>query len=93
MHRDPPPRPVPDFAAVRAEFALPESFPPEVLAEAAQAAAERPGPGPDRTDATDVELVTIDPPGSKDLDQALGVARTATGRWWSAGRREICSAS
>ena len=79
MHRDPPPRPVPDFAAVRAEFALPESFPPEVLAEAAQAAAERPSQGPDRTDATDVELVTIDPPGSKDLDQALGAVRRGSG--------------
>jgi exoribonuclease R len=76
---EPSPRPAPDFAAVRAEFALPESFPAEVLAEAARAAAERPGPGPRRVDATDVELVTIDPPGAKDLDQALGVARTPTG--------------
>jgi exoribonuclease R len=75
----PPPRPVPDFAAVRAEFALPEAFPAVVLAEAARAAAERPGPGPGRRDATDVELVTIDPPGSKDLDQALGVARHGSG--------------
>ena len=63
----------PDFAAVRAEFDLPAAFPPEVLAEAAAAAAPAPGPG--RRDATDVELVTIDPPGSKDLDQALGVLR------------------
>ena len=31
--------------------------------------------GPDRVDATDVELVTIDPPGAKDLDQALGIVR------------------
>ena len=75
----PSPRPVPDFAAVRAEFALPDAFPPAVLAEAARAAAERPGPGPGRRDATDVELVTIDPPGSKDLDQALGVARRGSG--------------
>ena len=54
----------PDFAAVRAEFALPAEFPPAVLAEAAAAAAARPGPGADRVDATDVELVTIDPLGS-----------------------------
>ena len=65
----------PDFAAVRAEFGLPDGFPPAVLAEAAAAAAARPAPGPHRVDATDVELVTIDPPGSKDLDQALGVVR------------------
>jgi exoribonuclease R len=50
-----------------------------VLADAAAAAAARPGPGPDRVDATDVPLVTIDPPGSKDLDQAVGVARQGDG--------------
>ena len=72
----------PDFAAVRAEFALPTGFPPAVLAEAAAAAAARPGPGrslPDRVDATDVALVTIDPPGSKDLDQAVGVVARGDG--------------
>jgi exoribonuclease R len=69
----------PDFAAVREEFALPAGFPPAVLAEATAAAATRPGPGPDRLDATDVALVTIDPPGSKDLDQALGVVRRGDG--------------
>jgi exoribonuclease R len=69
----------PDFAAVREEFALPATFPPAVLAEAAAGAATSPGPGPDRVDATDVELVTIDPPGAKDLDQALGVARRGDG--------------
>ena len=67
----------PDFAAVRAEFALPDGFPPAVLAEAARAAASR--PAGERVDATDVELVTIDPPGSKDLDQALGVTRRGDG--------------
>lgn len=65
----------PDFDAVRAEFELPAGFPPAVLAEAARAAGHRPSAGPDRVDATDVELVTIDPPGSKDLDQAVGVVR------------------
>ena len=40
----------PDFAALRAEFGLPDGFPPAVLAEAAAAAAARPaaGPGPGR---------------------------------------------
>jgi exoribonuclease R len=69
--------PATDFRAVRAEFELPAEFPPAVLAEAAQAAGRPPGPG--RVDATDVPLVTIDPPGSKDLDQAVGVARTDAG--------------
>lgn len=69
----------PDFPAVRAEFALPPGFPPEVLAEAERAAGQPVVAGPDRRDATDVELVTIDPPGSKDLDQALGVTRRGDG--------------
>ncbi|MGD9526288.1 RNB domain-containing ribonuclease [Pseudonocardia sp.] len=65
----------PDFAKLRAEFALPDGFPADVLAEAAGA---RAAAGP-RTDATHVELVTIDPPGSRDLDQAVGVARRGDG--------------
>ncbi len=69
----------PDFAALRVEFGLPDGFPPAVLAEAAAAAAVRPAAGPERVDATDVELVTIDPPGSKDLDQAVGVAPRGDG--------------
>lgn len=69
----------PDFAAIRAEFGLPDTFPPAVLAEAAAAAAVRPAADTGRVDATDVELVTIDPPGSKDLDQAVGVARHGDG--------------
>jgi exoribonuclease R len=75
-----PPIPAhPDFSAIRAEFGLPDTFPAAVLAEAAAAAAVRRAPGADRVDATDVELVTIDPPGSKDLDQALGVVRRGNG--------------
>lgn len=67
----------PDFAAIRAEFDLPDGFPPEVLGEAARAASRPPSQG--RLDATDLALVTIDPPGSKDLDQAVGVARVGDG--------------
>lgn len=68
----------PDFAAVRAEFGLPTDFPADVLAEAERVAAAPPGDHP-RLDATDLPLVTIDPPAARDLDQALGVTRTATG--------------
>ncbi len=71
-------RPQPDFAAIRSEFDLPTGFPPPVLAEAERAAAAAPDRAR-RVDATDVELVTIDPPGSKDLDQAVGIVRTAGG--------------
>jgi exoribonuclease R len=70
----------PDFDAVRTEFALPAEFPAAVLAEAARAAADDvPGVGPGRRDATAVELVTIDPPGSKDLDQAVGIVAHGNG--------------
>ena len=73
----------PDFAAVRAEFALPTAFPAPVVAEAADAATRAALDsnlvGDGRIDATDVELVTIDPPGSKDLDQALGITRRGDG--------------
>jgi exoribonuclease R len=60
------------FAGIRNEFALPPQFPEPVLAEAERAVAEwsRAGAG-EREDATGLPLVTIDPPGSKDLDQAL----------------------
>ncbi|SFP68459.1 Exoribonuclease R [Geodermatophilus dictyosporus] len=65
--------PGPDFAGIRAEFDVPEDFPPEALAEAA-----RPPVLPDE-DATDVELVTVDPPGSRDLDQAVHLQRDGDG--------------
>jgi exoribonuclease R len=75
----PSPRPAPDFVAVRSEFALPDAFPAAVVADATRAAAGRPETASARRDATDVELVTIDPPGSKDLDQAVGVVRRGSG--------------
>jgi len=67
---------LPDFRAVRVEFALPAAFPAAVLAEAERAAASTTAA---RVDATDVPLVTVDPPGSKDLDQAVGITRTPRG--------------
>ncbi|GAA0604187.1 RNB domain-containing ribonuclease [Kutzneria viridogrisea] len=66
-----------DFAPIRTEFGLPEDFPSAALVEAEQALEQVRG-GP-RRDATDLPLVTIDPPGSKDLDQAVLVQRRGTG--------------
>jgi exoribonuclease R len=63
-----------DFAAVRAELEVPAEFPADVLAEAAAAEPARPA-----TDATDLPLVTVDPPGSRDLDQALHLAARPAG--------------
>ena len=69
------------FTAVRDELDIPAEFPPAVR-EAATLAAER-GPTDDpahpREDRTDLDLVTIDPPGSMDLDQAVHVADGAAG--------------
>lgn len=61
-----------DIAAIRRELDLPGAFPDEVVAAAAAAAQHPRLPTLDRTD---IPLVTIDPPGSMDLDQALWVQR------------------
>lgn len=68
-----------DFAAVRAEFALPETFEPAVLAEAEETASDARRRADGRVDATDLPFVTIDPPGAKDLDQAMLVERRQRG--------------
>src|SRR5450759_5484162 len=62
---------------LRSELGVPDGFPPEVLA-AAEAAAKTPAAA-DRVDRTDIELVTIDPVGSMDLDQAVHIATNGTG--------------
>lgn len=67
-----------DFAAVRAEFKLPNGFAPNVLAEA-EGAAQGQDLAAGRVDATDIALVTIDPPGAKDLDQAMHIERVSGG--------------
>ncbi len=66
----------PDFAAIRAEFEVPEEFPAEVVAEAERRAAR---PRLPELDATDVPLVTLDPVGSRDLDQAVHLAARGDG--------------
>ena len=67
-----------DFARIRAEFKLPETFPDEVLVEAERAAAAD-WPRDGRVDLRDREFVTIDPPGSMDLDQAMLLERDGDG--------------
>lgn len=57
------------LAAVRAKHDLTAEFPPEVEAEALRAASA-PEQTP-RVDLTELPFVTIDPPGSLDLDQAV----------------------
>lgn len=65
------------LAAIRAELAI-EDLPASALAEAADAV--RAGPAvAAMQDLTDLPFVTIDPPGSRDLDQALHIAAEAEG--------------
>lgn len=61
--------------AIRVEAEVPSAFPAAIEAEAAAAAAATNG------DADRVELpfVTIDPPGSRDLDQAMHIERRGDG--------------
>lgn len=65
-----------DFDSIRSEFGLSDEFPAEALAEA-ESASDR--CGSDRADRTDIPFVTIDPPGSMDLDQAVHIEKLPTG--------------
>jgi exoribonuclease R len=66
-----------DFAALRTELEVPGDFSSAALTEAEHAATS---PVADaRIDATDLDLVTLDPAGSRDLDQAVHLARDGAG--------------
>lgn len=67
-----------DFAQVREDLGIAEQFPPEVVAEAEQVAAAG-MPAGEYDDATDIPFVTLDPDGSRDLDQAVHIARDGDG--------------
>src|SRR3954447_2896045 len=64
------------LARIRTELAVPAEFDPDVRAAAAQAAA---APRLPELDRTDLALITLDPPDSLDLDQALHIGRTGDG--------------
>lgn len=65
------------FAAIRERLEIPEAVPAAV--EAAGAEAAKRAWSADREDRRDLELVTIDPAGSRDLDQALHIAARGDG--------------
>lgn len=67
----------PHLERIRAELEVPQTFPPEVLAEAERVAAQ-PLSLPER-DETEVPFLTIDPAGSMDLDQAMHLSRDGDG--------------
>ena len=72
-----PPTPsAPTFADLRRELGVVEAFPPAVLAEAAAAARD---PRLPDADETGVPFLTVDPPESRDLDQAVHLERSVDG--------------
>jgi exoribonuclease R len=75
------------FEAVRTELGVPANFPPDVLAAADRAAAAWHPAVPTALDLTDVAFLTIDPPGSMDLDQAMHISRLGTSVGGRAGYR------
>jgi VacB/RNase II family 3'-5' exoribonuclease len=66
-----------DFAALRAELEVPGDFTREALDEAGRAAAAPVPTG--RDDRTYIPFVTVDPAGSRDLDQAVHLHRRGDG--------------
>ncbi|HEX2851103.1 MAG TPA: RNB domain-containing ribonuclease [Acidimicrobiales bacterium] len=66
------------FAAIRSELGIVDGFAPAVEAQADEAARTGPAVAP-VADRRDVPFVSIDPPGSRDLDQALSIERSSAG--------------
>ncbi|MCW2958937.1 MAG: ribonuclease [Solirubrobacterales bacterium] len=67
---------------IRDEVGLPSAFPPEVLARAEAVAVPAGRSAPATATArprSDLPFVTIDPPGSRDLDQAMHLERRGDG--------------
>ncbi len=67
-----------DFTSLRRELKLPTQFPLAAQREADKAALEKLA-SRDATDRTDIPFVTIDPPTSRDLDQAVCLSRRGSG--------------
>jgi exoribonuclease R len=65
-----------DFSALRTELEVPGDFASDVLADAARGIKDVRMPD---ADATGIPFVTIDPTGSRDLDQAIHIARDGAG--------------
>lgn len=64
------------FQRLRKELDIGGDFPRKVLDEVEESAVVRqPRAGPDRIDRLDIDFVTVDPPGSRDLDQAVHAER------------------
>lgn len=78
LHPPPEPSPDPGFERIREQFETPRQFPGDVQA-AAEQAATRPVAAAGRADLRDIEFFTLDPAGSRDLDQAMHLERDGNG--------------
>lgn len=74
------------FQRRRAELGVRVDFPGEVLRAAEEAARRDPAADASLADMTEIPFITIDPPGSRDLDQALCIQPSDDGgfRLWYA---------
>ncbi|MCQ9352318.1 RNB domain-containing ribonuclease [Corynebacterium sp. 153RC1] len=68
-----------DFEPIAQEFGVQRQVPEAARKEAERLAAEGLPPADRRADHTDIPFVTIDPPGSKDLDQAVFIKKLPDG--------------
>ncbi len=69
-----------DFEAIREELQIPAQYPQEAVAEAEAVASTVARAGSaEADDAVDIPFVTVDPPGSMDLDQAVHLERSGDG--------------
>ena len=78
LHPPPDPSPDPGFERIREQFEIPKQFPAEVQA-AAEQAAKRTVDAAGRADLRALEFFTVDPAGSRDLDQAMQLERRDQG--------------
>jgi exoribonuclease R len=69
------------LARIRAELDVPSGFPAAAEAAAAGAVPSPPIDAPERDDRRDLPLVTLDPLGSRDLDQAFAIEPLDEGGW------------
>jgi exoribonuclease R len=69
------------LARIRGELAVPDGFPAAVADAAASAAPVPAVDAAERDDRRDLPLVTLDPVGSRDLDQAFALERRDGGGW------------
>src|SRR6185436_8094155 len=67
------------FEEIRVQAGVVSDFAPDVLGEAQEAAARAGDEAADARPRVELPFVTVDPPGSRDLDQALHIERRGEG--------------